>query len=137
MAGALLGVANHFGGELERETTQWIAPALTYGVCAAAGLLGAFFHRKNNSEDRAARGWLWMAGVPAALGILLLGLAAKTELGMAGAAALLLLGQVAFGLIADASGAFMVSQKVVGVRYFAQLFFTLLGAAILIFFARN
>lgn len=109
-AGLLLALMIDRNGALARATDPWLASWLAHGVGAlVASLLWRLAPRSAPAAATPRRAWL--GGLPGALTVVLAALCLNSPLGMGGTLALLLLGQLLFGALCDAIGAFGLARS--------------------------
>lgn len=139
-AGALLGLMIFCNGELARFTNPTLSSLAAHGIGSVVAwiLWKTFFAPRKQifPLDRKVPWAFYLAGVPGALTVILASRTVNSEIGFAGSIALIILGQVAFGIVVDIFGLFSMNRRTLTVVDFGQLFFTMTGTAILIFFAR-
>jgi transporter family-2 protein len=139
-AGLLLGIMIFCNGELARYTTPTQASMIAHGIGTVVAwfIWRAFFARgaKFLPFARQIPAIFYLAGIPGAVTVILASSTVNSEIGFSGTLALIILGQVAFGIFVDAFGWFGMKRREFNLFDFGQLLLTMTGTAILIFFAR-
>jgi len=106
-----------------------------HGVGAAASALALAVARHGApaaSIDRRGPMWERLGGIPGALTVLLAAITVNGPLGLPGTIALLLVGQVGFGIATDGFGWFGLQRRRPTFRLLASLALVLSGAALVI-----
>ncbi|MEV1019276.1 DMT family transporter [Streptomyces sp. NPDC050264] len=134
--GVLLTLMTRFNAELAAYSTaayaSWIAHAL--GAAVALGLVGIAARRPFDPPDLSpgrAPLWFHLGGIPGALVVTLSAIAVNSDLALAGTTALMLTGQILFGIASDAWGLLRVPRRrITGVDLASAL--CVLGGSLLI-----
>lgn len=148
--GALLAGMINLNSQLAKYTTPIHASWIAHGLGSVAALLLVFLYSiLSISKSRSANPppgnhpkplqkpiWAYFGGVPGAFTVILAAIAVNSRLALSGAVALMLVGQVIFGMISDRFGLFGVPRKKIRVTDLFVVFFILSGSWILIFFGR-
>ncbi|WP_394830500.1 DMT family transporter [Pendulispora rubella] len=139
--GALLAVMIHYNSVLARHSTPAVASWMAHGI----GTLGAlvlvvagtqlFRSSRSHPEKRGkVPGWAYLGGIPGAFTVWLAAVTVNSKLGLSGTLALMLVGQVTFGILSDRFGFFGVPKRRFALTDFFVVLAVLSGSAILIFF---
>ncbi len=126
---------------LAKHSTPLFASWVAYGVGSVAAfllvLVCAIVFRKTNKEIELQRKiplWVYLGGIPGAMTVVLAAITVNSDLSLSGSFALMLVGQVLFGICSDTFGFFGTPKK----RFtWLDLFVVLLvltGSGIIIFF---
>ncbi|MEV3860751.1 DMT family transporter [Streptomyces sp. NPDC050095] len=115
--GVLLTLMTRFNAELAAHSTaayaSWIAHAL--GATVALGLVGLAARRAVDPPGPAPRAraplWFYLGGIAGALVVTLSAIAVNSGLALAGTTALMLTGQILFGIASDAWGLLRVPRR--------------------------
>lgn len=117
-AGVLLGVMISINAGLAAHSTPFIGSWVVHGVGALAALVLIFGRRRfvgrpAPSQAPAAKPPLWsyFGGAPGALAVALGSIAVNSELALAGALSLMLVGQIVFSLVCDQWGLFGTPRR--------------------------
>ncbi|WP_394827791.1 DMT family transporter [Pendulispora albinea] len=138
--GALLAVMIDFNSLMAKHSTPVLASWIAHGIGSVAALalvlLGSQFFRR--AKDGAARTkgppWAYLGGVPGALTVVLAAIAVNSRLALSGTLALMLVGQVLFGIVCDRFGLFGIAKRKLVLTDFYVVVSILAGSALLIFF---
>lgn len=122
-AGIVLSVMTDWNSQLARYSSPLFASWTAHGVgtlssLALAGILSARPGEKQKPAIAEERWPLWsyLGGIPGALIVSLAALTVNSPLGLAGTLALMLIGQIIFGLAVDTFGLFGLARKAFGRR---------------------
>lgn len=118
-AGALLAVMIDLNSLLAAHSTPVFASWIAHGVGSIAALiligLSSRFARGANDGSGLQRTpaplWAYLGGVPGALTVVLAVITVNSSLALSGTLALMLVGQVAFGMISDRLGLLGVARR--------------------------
>ena len=138
LAGGSLAVMIDWNSALARYSNPLFASWTAHGIGAASSAAGALGLAAARHDAPAAtidrRGPLWerLGGIPGALTVLLAAITVNGPLGLPGTIALLLVGQIVFGIAADAFGWFGLQRRRPTRRLLASLALVLAGAALVI-----
>ena len=135
LAGVSLAVMIDWNSALARYSSPLFASWTAHGVGAAASALALAATRHGapaTSIDRRGPMWERLGGIPGALTVLLAAITVNGPLGLPGTIALLLVGQVGFGIAADGFGWFGLQRRRPTFRLLASLALVLSGAALVI-----
>lgn len=118
LAGALLAAMISINAGLAGHSTPFIGSWVVHGVGALAALVLIFAHRLVTKPAPAMAAsvrkpplWSYFGGAPGALAVALGSIAVNSELALAGALSLMLVGQIAFSLVCDQWGLFGTPQR--------------------------
>lgn len=135
LAGALLAAMISINAGLAGHSTPFIGSWVVHGVGALAALALIFAHRliKKPAPATAPRSskpplWSYFGGAPGALAVALGSIAVNSELALAGALSLMLVGQIAFSLVCDQWGLFGTPRRKVTVYDILAAAMVLLGS---------
>ena len=138
--GALLAVMIHYNSVMAKHSSPVLASWLAHGI----GTLGAFvlvvagakiFRPAPATEPKAkVPAWAYLGGIPGAFTVWLAAVTVNSKLGLSGTLALMLVGQVTFGILSDRFGFFGVPKRRFVLTDFYVVLAVLSGSAILIFF---
>lgn len=123
-AGAILAVMIHVNSMLAAHSSALFASWLAHGVGAAVALLfvGVSWLRRKSVSSHAATDaartrapfWAYLGGIPGAFTVVLATITINGGLALSGTLALMLVGQVAFGMVCDGLGLFGVARRRLG-----------------------
>lgn len=112
-----------------------LAAGLAFGALRAKrARAAADGQAKDRSHEHAPR-WSYLAGLPAAITVVLASVTTNSEIGLSGTLSLMLLGQVTFGLAADQRGLFRMAKRQPTMLDFFGVLTIMTGSAVIIFFA--
>jgi transporter family-2 protein len=138
-AGVVLAVMTDWNSLLARHSSPLFASWTAHGVGAAASLtLVALLSARTATEKAAARPearwplWSYLAGIPGAFTVLLAAITVNSVLGLAGTLALLLIGQMVFGIVADAFGFLGLQRAFPSRREIGAIALVLCGSIVVI-----
>jgi len=136
-AGVFCGLGFLLGDPVVRYAGSLWASVIAQAVGAlAAGLAFTAVRSKGKtSASEKAPWWAYLAGLPAALTVVLATLTTNSEIGLSGTLSLMLLGQVTFGLAADQRGLFTLAKRQPTMLDFFGVLTIMTGSAVIIFFA--
>ena len=141
VAGVVLAIMTDWNSQLARHSSPLFASWTAHGVGAVASLtLVALFStgRSATVPDAPQRWPLWsyLGGIPGAFTVLLAAITVNGALGLAGTLALSLVGQMAFGVLADHFGWFRLQRRRPQLRE-ASGFLLVLAGSMAIIIARS
>ena len=135
LAGALLAAMISINAGLAGHSTPFIGAWVVHGVGAVAALVlifGQRFFAKPApvavAADRKPPLWSYFGGAPGALAVALGSIAVNSELALAGALSLMLVGQIAFSLVCDQWGLFGTPRRKVTVYDILAAAMVILGS---------
>lgn len=139
LGGVLLALMIKLNGELARYSSALFSSWVAHGIGALAALLIvrlistklARYHTIASS-GKAPR-WSYLGGIPGAFTVVLAGITVNSPLGLAGSLALMMVGQVIFGLLTDQRGWFGVPRRPLTRRDGLVTACVLAGSALIIF----
>ncbi|WP_026179799.1 DMT family transporter [Hahella ganghwensis] len=142
-AGVLLAVMININSQLAEFSSPVVASWVAHGVggLAAWGLCLVVGSRKHSVAQRQSRGaaagripfWCYLGGVPGAMTVVLAAVTVNSPLGLSGSLALMLVGQILFGLLCDYFGLFGIPRRKLQWRDAHVSLCTISGAGIIIF----
>jgi bacterial/archaeal transporter family-2 protein len=141
-AGVVLAVMTDWNSQLARYSSPLFASWTAHGVGAvASAALIALVSPRGKATGAAASHqrwpfWSYLGGVPGAFTVLLAAITVNSILGLAGTLALMLIGQMAFGVLADHLGLFRLQRREPHLRE-AVGFALVLGGSMVIIAARS
>jgi len=139
LAGALLATMITINSGLAVYTTPFTASWIVHGVGAVAAFVllraNAMLMRRRVGQEEADKPPLWsyFGGAPGAFAVALSSIAVNSELALAGALSLLLVGQILFGLLSDQFGMFGTPHRPLNRYDFLAACCVIGGCALLIF----
>lgn len=141
VAGILLAVMIDFNSLLAKHSVPVFASWVAHGFGALVALvivgLGATLLRlkpqKAISPKPQSPFWSYWGGIPGTFTVILAAITVNSPLGLSGTLALMLVGQVLFGIVSDQFGWFGIPQRKIGVTDGLVILFVLSGSGILIF----
>jgi len=113
LAGIVLAVMIDWNSELARSTTPLVASWTAHGVGAVASLALVILLPRQTGGTQTMRSpiWSYIGGIPGAFTVLLAAVTVNSALGLSGTLALMLIGQMAFGISADLFGFFGLRRR--------------------------
>ncbi|KAB8037566.1 EamA-like transporter family protein [Silvanigrella paludirubra] len=144
-SGCILAIMILFNSTLAKYTTPLYSSWIAHGIGSIAALILIYlftkvFHsrmnnpKKTKSISKKSSFWLYSGGIPGAFTVILASVSINSKLGLSGTLALMLLGQIIFGIICDSFGLFGTLKKRFKFKDFMVVFFVLTGSWIIIFF---
>ncbi len=139
--GLLLALMIDTNSLLAKHSTPVLASWLAHGIGAFGALvlvvlgtsfMGASNKKEGNTRVKGPR-WAYLGGIPGALIVMLAAVTVNSHLGLSGTIALMLVGQVLFGMLSDHLGLFGVPKRQLIFMDFWVVFLVLTGSGILIF----
>jgi transporter family-2 protein len=139
--GLLLALMINYNSLLASHTTpvfaSWVAHGLGAAGAAVLVVLYARVSRPAGSQARPGREklplWLYSGGIPGAFTVILAAITVNSRLGLSGAIAFMLVGQVIFGIIADMFGLFRTPKRRIVTTDILGALAVLTGSALIIF----
>ncbi|KYQ96473.1 hypothetical protein AWY96_24345 [Serratia plymuthica] len=135
-AGALLALMISVNSVLASYNSPLFASWVAHGVGAiAAWLLLLLLLRRRTplSPATAPPRWAYLGGIPGALTVVVAAITVNSPLALAGSLALMLTGQVLFGMLSDSRGWFGAIQRRLRTNDIIATLLILAGCALLIF----
>ena len=140
VSGGLLALMITINSALAGFTTPFIASWVVHGVGAVAALVLVLVYAVLVKRRPVAAGegqrpplWSYFGGAPGALAVALSSIAVNSELALAGALSLLLVGQILFGLLSDRWGLFGTPQRPINRFDILASVLVIAGSALLIY----
>ncbi|MEX2980851.1 DMT family transporter [Streptomyces sp. C36] len=143
-AGALLALMIHYNSLLAEHTTPTFASWTAHGLGAVVALLlvlltGARLSRRRRAdgEERSAPTrvprWVYLGGIPGAFTVILAAVTVNGSLSLSGTIAMMLVGQIVFGLVSDHFGLFNSPKRRIVPMDGLVALCVLAGSALIIF----
>lgn len=140
-AGVLLALMIKYNSALADGTTPVFASWVAHGLGAAAALVLVLMHasllrrRRGHDQPQAAKApmWFYLGGIPGALTVIFAAITVNSSLALSGTIALMLVGQVFFGMICDQLGLFRSARRRFAATDFLVALSILTGSALIIF----
>ncbi|VEA66508.1 Uncharacterized protein conserved in bacteria [Serratia plymuthica] len=137
-AGALLALMISVNSGLASYNSPLFASWVAHGVGAIAAwlLLQLLLRRRTPLSSATATApprWAYLGGIPGALTVVVAAVTVNSPLALAGSLALMLTGQVLFGMLSDSRGWFGVIQRRLRANDIIATLLILFGCALLIF----
>ena len=141
LAGFLLTLMIDFNSLVAKQSSPLIASWIAHGIgsltsLALVLLASKKFYRPLNltsPEKQKNPLWSYFGGLPGAFTVVLATIAVNSELGIASVIALMLVGQIAFGIISDLFGLFGLPKRRLVIRDYLVMTCVLLGSGLIIF----
>lgn len=117
IAGVVLAVMTAWNSQLARHSSPLFASWTAHGVGMVGSMtLVMLLLLRGNASPAETSGerwplWSYFGGIPGAFTVLLAAITVNSALGLAGTLALLLLGQMTFGVVADCFGLFRLQRR--------------------------
>ncbi|WP_085044078.1 DMT family transporter [Ensifer aridi] len=117
IAGVVLAVMTDWNSQLARYSSPLFASWTAHGIGAIASMALVLILSARGKTMAASVPhqrwplWSYLGGVPGAFTVLLAAITVNSALGLAGTLALLLVGQMAFGVLADYFGLFRLQRR--------------------------
>lgn len=144
-AGLLLALMIEYNSALAEDTTPVFASWVAHGLGAATALvIVALFARRppaagDVTVDRSSQAgaktplWFYLGGIPGALTVILAAMTVNSSLALSGTVAVMLVGQVFFGMVSDHAGMFRTAKRRFVRADFVVVLSILTGSALIIF----
>lgn len=141
--GILLTLMIDFNSQMAEYTSPVFASWIAHGIGSISSfIIFNIIHRllKKNSDVeikntiRKSSLWTYLGGIPGAMAVILAAITVNSELGLAGALALMLVGQVIFGVISDHFGLFGSLKRSIAFTDFVVVGCVLVGSWLIILF---
>lgn len=137
-AGALLALLVNFNSLLAHHTTATFASWVAHGVGAAVALaLVALPVRSGRAAPApplaSTPRWFYLGGIPGAFTVILASITVNGGLALSGTIALMLVGQVLFGLVSDSLGLLRTPRRRIGGIDLLVALCVLAGSALIIY----
>ncbi|OJH34908.1 DMT family transporter [Cystobacter ferrugineus] len=139
--GALLALMINYNSLLAKHTTPMFASWVAHGLGAVAALaLVVLYSRVFRSADKAGDArrekiplWFYLGGIPGTFTVILAAVTVNSSLSLSGTIALMLLGQVLFGIVSDHFGLFRTPKRRTVPADILGALCVLTGSALIIF----
>ncbi|MEU2873305.1 DMT family transporter [Streptomyces olivoreticuli] len=143
--GVLLALMTNYNSLLAKHTSSVFGSWVAHGIGAVAALLLVLVTAKafgfgggagsgERKEKRAkAPFWVYLGGIPGAFTVMLAAIAVNSSLELSGTIALMLVGQVLFGIVSDYFGLFGTPRRRLVLADFFVVLSVLTGSALIIF----
>jgi transporter family-2 protein len=139
--GVLLALMIDYNGLLAKHTAPLYASWVAHGLGAMAALVLVLLYsrvaRAPSTETKRPRAkkplWLYAGGIPGALTVVLAAITVNSSLALSGTIALMLVGQVLFGIASDHLGLFRTPRRPIVLADFLVALSILTGSALIIF----
>ncbi|KAB8029034.1 DMT family transporter [Fluviispira multicolorata] len=141
-AGLLLTLMINYNSLLAKHSTpvidSWIAhgigtiAAFVFVICFSKLILKKVNHMKQDNLKTPL--WAYLAGISGAFTVVLAAMTINSPLGLAASLALMLVGQVLYGIISDIFGLFGSSKKRFSITDFYVIISVLSGSGVIIYF---
>ncbi|MFI9307417.1 DMT family transporter [Streptomyces triculaminicus] len=143
-AGALLALMIHYNSLLAEHTTPTFASWTAHGLGAVVALLLVLLTGARLSRRRRADGeeksapvrvprWVYLGGIPGACTVILAAVTVNGSLSLSGTIAMMLVGQIVFGLVSDRFGLFNSPKRRIVPMDGLVALCVLAGSALIIF----
>ncbi|MCX5555162.1 DMT family transporter [Streptomyces sp. NBC_00038] len=137
--GVLLTLMTEFNGQLAHHTTAVYASWVAHGIGAVVALVlvGATARavsrpRPLAEEPGRAPLWFYLGGIPGAFVVILSAISVNSELALSGTIALMLTGQVLFGVASDQLGLLRIPKRRVTATDLATAGLVLAGSVLIV-----
>ena len=139
--GSLLALMINYNSLLAKHTTPMFASWVAHGLGAIAALVlvvlySRVFHPAGKqTEPRREKIplWFYLGGIPGTFTVILAAVTVNSGLSLSGTIALMLLGQVLFGIVSDHFGLFRTPKRRIVAADFLVALCVLSGSALIIF----
>ena len=139
VAGIVLAVMIDWNSQLARHSSPFFASWIAHGVGAVASLaLVALLSSRTKAGTATVTPegrwplWSYLGGIPGAFTVLLAAVTVNSALGLTGTLALMLIGQMVFGIVADAFGYFGLRRVLPNRREMCAIGLVLCGSIVII-----
>ncbi len=142
VAGVLLSSMIFIISVLSRQTSPVWSSFVAHLIGAVVAIVLWFIFEmktvniKSKSESRKIPYWAYLAGIPGVVVVILASVTVNSRLALSGSLAVMLLGQVMFGLLVDATGFLGMPVRRLKLYDVFEILTILIGSGVLIFFAR-
>lgn len=139
--GVLLALMTNYNSLLAKHTSSAFGSWVAHGVGAVAALvlvlLTTKVFRSGGAKAEEKRGkmprWCYLGGIPGAFTVMLAAIAVNSSLELSGTIALMLVGQVLFGILSDSFGLFGTPRRRLVLADLLVVLTVLTGSALIIF----
>lgn len=138
IAGVVLAIMTDWNSQLARHSSPLFASWTAHGIGAIVSMaLVVILSLRGRTKTASVPSqrwplWSYFGGVPGAFTVLLTAITVNSALGLAGTLALLLVGQMAFGVFADYFGLFRLQRRQPQPRETIGFAFVLIGSIVII-----
>lgn len=138
IAGVVLAFMIEWNSQLAQHSSPLFASWTAHGVGSIASLMlvklvsGAGAKEGGNTGGTRWPLWSYLGGIPGAFTVLLAAISVNSDLGLSGTLALMLLGQMAFGLVADRFALFRLERRQPHLREAFGIALVLAGSIVVI-----
>lgn len=146
LGGVLLALMINTNSQLARYSTPVFAAWVAHGMGAVValvlvGLTARAWRKRGATASVGTAGtsgakapvWFYLGGIPGALTVVLAAIAVNGDLSLSGAIALMLLGQVLFGMLSDRFGLLRMPRRKIGRIDLLVVLCVLAGSALIIY----
>jgi transporter family-2 protein len=141
LGGLLLALLINYNSLLAKHTTPIFASFIAHGIGAVAAFfliaigsqIAGFSSGEIAHSAIKGRSWIYLGGIPGAFTVILAGITVNSKLALSGTIALMLVGQVLFGIISDCFGLFGTQKRGIVPIDFLVALTVLVGSALIIF----
>ncbi|WP_437766483.1 DMT family transporter [Sorangium sp. So ce764] len=138
--GLLLALMINTNSLLARHTTPLFASWAAHGLGAAAAFILVVLHSRlsrprggDEEQQGEAPLWFYLGGIPGALTVVLAAITVNSGLTLSGTIALMLVGQVLFGIVLDHFGLLRTPKRRIVAADFLVALLVLVGSGLIIF----
>jgi transporter family-2 protein len=133
--GVLLALMIEFNSLLARFTSPVYASWVAHGLGAVAALALVLVYARKVRQRQGVRPplWFYLGGIPGAFTVILAAIAVNSRLALSGTIALMLVGQVLFGMVSDHFGLFRTPRRRLAATDLVVAVAVLGGSALIIF----
>ncbi|MGW2368901.1 DMT family transporter [Streptomyces sp. NPDC001667] len=139
--GVLLALMTNCNSLLAKHTSSVFGSWVAHGIGAVAALvlvlLATKAFRSGGGKPEGERGkrplWFYLGGIPGAFTVMLAAIAVNSSLELSGTIALMLVGQVVFGIVSDSFGLFGTPRRRLVLADLLVVLAVLTGSALIIF----
>lgn len=141
VGGVLLALMIYFNSVMAHYSTPLFAAWVAHGVGILASIVFLFLFTKNviRKKQQANKHikiplWCYLGGIPGAMTLVLSAIAINSSLKLSATLALMLVGQILFGIVADRFGLFGSLKRKLTLNDLCVVVSVLLGSALIIYF---
>lgn len=137
--GFLLALMIHYNSLMAKHSTPIFASWVAHGIGAVASLVfiaifsNIFVAKNETTQKKKGPFWAYLGGIPGALTVVLAAITVNSSLGLSSTLALMLVGQIVFGLVSDIFGLFGSQKRNIMLIDFFVVLSVLTGSGIIIF----
>ena len=135
VGGVLLSLMIEFNSLLAKFTSPVYASWVAHGLGAIAAVVLVLVYSRALTKRRGSRPplWFYLGGIPGAFTVILAAIAVNSSLALSGTIALMLVGQVVFGMVSDHFGLFRTPRRRLVLTDLVVAAAVLGGSALIIF----